>query len=762
MFTGMSREDVEYIKVDNAYGTFKFTASGTDGTDFVIDGYDNVPYNKDLFASLLNVATYTLSKTKVGSSLSDAKLEEYGLTEPKASWTVLSKSGQAYRVFVGDRLLTGGGYYCMVEGRRSVYVLGTEVADTVLVPIESYVTPVVCAGISKDDYYTTDNFTVFKNGELLLRMKLKDKKDQINKNALAENIMVYPTAYIPDSTLYYDIIYSYMGLYADSCYKLGASDADLAAVGTVADMMPLESENRSLVRLGLKNFNHRGLRKLAELSKCSGEMTTTALAMKICPKINSAGRIGNPYVALEVLLMRDRAESASVARLNECNALRQELLEKTVAQANEKLSRLNIADSKIIVLHDEGWKHGILGIAANRFKELYKKPVLMLTADGENLVGSARGTENVNLYEAFGKCKSTLVRFGGHRSSVGCTVKREMLGQLVDELEKGIEFSDIDYAVYYDLEYDEKYLRDEDYSKLALLEPCYPNDKLRFHFKSVCRLSGLFGGSYLKMTLADGLELKGFGNFSGFLPALKCGAEVEGVCNLEYDSYAKKVTGTLVSLSICNSLRLDEVYAANLIRRLEFEPKKKIHLDGALLNSFLKSKNVMLVFNDFLEYENACKEYNLEEFYVDIFRNTTGAQKQIVISPDADVKFYSKTVIFGDFDCPLSFDYGERCVYVSRKTALPSYLETVVIDRKTCMDVYKALKKSPNYFDLRSLFDNAMLFDLSYVQFLLALKVFEELGLIVFDDSGRYKIVENKKVNLEDSVVFGFFGGNEK
>ena len=92
MFAGMSREDVEYIKVDNAYGTFKFTASGTNGTDFVIDGYDNVPYNKDLFASLLSVATYTLSKTKVGSSLSDAKLEEYGLTEPKASWTVLSKS----------------------------------------------------------------------------------------------------------------------------------------------------------------------------------------------------------------------------------------------------------------------------------------------------------------------------------------------------------------------------------------------------------------------------------------------------------------------------------------------------------------------------------------------------------------------------------------------------------------------------------------------------------------------------------------------
>lgn len=146
--------------------------------------------------------------------------------------------------------------------------------------------------------------------------------------------------------------------------------------------------------------------------------------MKICPKINSAGRIGDPYIALEVLLMRERAESDKVAKLNECNTIRQEMLERTVAQANEKLAGLNIADSKIIVLYDEHWKHGILGIAANRFKELYKKPVLMLTADGENFVGSARGTDNVNLFEAFGKCRFLLERFGGHRASVGCTVKR--------------------------------------------------------------------------------------------------------------------------------------------------------------------------------------------------------------------------------------------------------------------------------------------------------------------------------------------------
>lgn len=565
----------------------------------------------------------------------------------------------------------------------------------------------------------------------------------------------YPFAFLSGAGVAFKLVQAIAG------FEVASNYADLASVGTVADMMPLESENRSLVKLGLERFNHRGLKKLAEISKCTGDMSTTALAMKICPKINSAGRIGNPYVALDVLLMRDRAESSAVFKLNECNILRQELLEDTVTQARKKLANMNLSNSKIIAIYDENWKHGILGIAANRFKEIYKKPVIMLTSDGDNLVGSARGIDEVNLFEAFQKSKSLLERFGGHRSSVGLSVKKENFNSLVEELEKHIEVSEVDYAVYYDLEYDEKYLREENYSKILLLEPTYPNDKLRFHFKSVCKLCGTFGGSYLKMTLDDGLELKGFGNFSAFLPALKCGAEVEGVCTLEYDSFAKKVVGTLVSLSICNSLRLDEIYAVNLVERIKFEQQKRVYVDKLLLKSLLKSQNIMLIFSDYLEYEKVAGLYDLSDFYVDIFRNSTAARKQIVISPDKDVQFYSKTIIFSDFNSPIGFYYGDNCLYVELKSSLPSYLETTTIDRKVCMDVFKALKKFPNYFDLRSLHDNAVLFDLSYVQFLLALKVFEELGLVVFDQNGKYKIVENIKVNLEESVVFGYFGGEK-
>lgn len=229
LFGSLSRNDIAQIEVENEYGSFAFYQA-EEGT-FRIKGYDSVPFDEKQFSLLVNVSAYTLSKTKVGSRLSDEKIAEYGLDAPVARWTVTANGGDQFTVLVGDRLLTGGGYYCMLEGRRSVYVLGTEVADTVLVPVEKYVTPVLTTGISQENYYMVNHFTVYKDEEMLLRIRLKDKEDQNNPDALAENIMDYPTAYYPNSNKYYEIIFAYLELQADSCYKLGATAEDFAAVG---------------------------------------------------------------------------------------------------------------------------------------------------------------------------------------------------------------------------------------------------------------------------------------------------------------------------------------------------------------------------------------------------------------------------------------------------------------------------------------------------------------------------------------------------
>lgn len=229
LFTSLERKDIQSIEVENAMGGFTMVSDGEGG--FELKGFENLNLDSEQLSSLVSVSTYTLAKTKVGSSLSDEKLDEYGLLKPQASWIVTDTKGNRFRVFVGDRLLTGGGYYCMFDGRKSVYVLGNEVADTILVSREKYVNPIICAGISQNDYYTVDNFTIFKGGKMLTHMKLLDKDKQENPDALSEVRIDYPTAYYPNTSLYYELIYKFMSFAGDECVKIGATDADYKKYG---------------------------------------------------------------------------------------------------------------------------------------------------------------------------------------------------------------------------------------------------------------------------------------------------------------------------------------------------------------------------------------------------------------------------------------------------------------------------------------------------------------------------------------------------
>lgn len=229
MFGSLERNEIASITVDNEYGGFTFENDGTG--NFCIKGYDSVAYDPELFAQLVNITSYTLSKSKLGSNLSDEKMDEYGLLEPCASWTVTALSGDSYTVYVGDKLLTGGGYYCRLAGRDSAYVLGTTIETAVLVPVEKYVTPVLVAGMTNDNYFLVDDFTMYRDGEMLFSLTLVPKEEQSNENALAEVIMDYPTAYYPNSSLYYTIIHDYMELLAESCEKLGVSQEDLEEKG---------------------------------------------------------------------------------------------------------------------------------------------------------------------------------------------------------------------------------------------------------------------------------------------------------------------------------------------------------------------------------------------------------------------------------------------------------------------------------------------------------------------------------------------------
>ena len=229
MFQSLSADQVSKISVSNKHGGFTIVRKN-DGL-FNIEGFERVPCDTNQVATLTSLTTFTLAKTKVISNASDEKLEEYGLLKPQASWTVTTTDGEEHKVLVGDRLITGGGYYCMYEGRRSVYVLDNDVETAVLCPVEKYVSPVICNIIKQEDFYMIEDYSVYKGKEPLFSLRLVDEDEKVNKDALAEVIMDYPTAYYPDSAYYYEVIYQYMNFMGDSCYKLGVTDEDLKAAG---------------------------------------------------------------------------------------------------------------------------------------------------------------------------------------------------------------------------------------------------------------------------------------------------------------------------------------------------------------------------------------------------------------------------------------------------------------------------------------------------------------------------------------------------
>ena len=229
MYSHLDREDMASVEIENESGTF--TLVNTADGYFRAEGHENVALDEAKVASLVATCGAPLSKTRVTADASDEKLAEYGLDKPSASWTVTDREGKKYKVYVGRALLTGGGYYCSFAGRRSVYVLDTSLADTVLKPVEAFITPYIMFGVDKNDYYTVDNFTIYRGREKFISVGKVDKERQSNPEALVENILTYPAPYTPDSEVYLRAIMSYVSLVGDETYRLGATERDLEECG---------------------------------------------------------------------------------------------------------------------------------------------------------------------------------------------------------------------------------------------------------------------------------------------------------------------------------------------------------------------------------------------------------------------------------------------------------------------------------------------------------------------------------------------------
>lgn len=211
---------------------------------------------------------------------------------------------------------------------------------------------------------------------------------------------------------------------------------DLVAVGTVADVAPLDGDNRALVRAGLEAIvraRRPGMQALLEIAKISRDAPLTGrdVAFRIAPHINAPGRLGSADVALELLMAKDLTTARELAaRLEQISAQRRALSEEMLQQACAEVEAQRLDREAAIVLGRSGWNPGIVGIVAGRLADRYARPVIVVGFEAGIGRGSVRGPTGVRLHDALGEARDVLVRYGGHQQAAGLEVAEERLGAL--------------------------------------------------------------------------------------------------------------------------------------------------------------------------------------------------------------------------------------------------------------------------------------------------------------------------------------------
>ena len=237
----------------------------------------------------------------------------------------------------------------------------------------------------------------------------------------------------------------------DGLRRVCMSYADLTAVGTIADVMPVVDENRLIVSLGLKLISDRpreGFAALLAASSSKGsadkKITSGMIGFGIAPRLNAAGRISDAAIAVDLLLETDKEAAAEAAdRLCEINKQRQAEENKIALAAYEQIENtIDPENDLVIVLDSYNWHQGIIGIVSSRITEKYGLPSILISFEGDedsedpydDGKGSGRSIKGLNLVDALGHCSDLLVKYGGHELAAGLTVKRGNLEEFRNKI----------------------------------------------------------------------------------------------------------------------------------------------------------------------------------------------------------------------------------------------------------------------------------------------------------------------------------------
>ena len=254
---------------------------------------------------------------------------------------------------------------------------------------------------------------------------------------------------------------------------------DIAAIGTVADIVELKGENRIIVKCGIdriRTSDKCGIRAIKSVSDIKDNLTSGNIAFQIAPRINAAGRLSDAKIAVELFTTCDFDKAMQIAKYLDLQNRKRQEIENTIY--NEVLAKIqkevDLKNERVIILSSNGWHVGVIGIVASKIVEKFMRPVILISIEDGIGRGSGRSIEGFNLFENLKKCSSVLQKYGGHALAAGITIDKDKIDEFKVLMNKTAEDLDSELffkKIYIDMEIDENDLNLTNAKDIKKLEP---------------------------------------------------------------------------------------------------------------------------------------------------------------------------------------------------------------------------------------------------------------------------------------------------
>ena len=548
---------------------------------------------------------------------------------------------------------------------------------------------------------------------------------------------------------------------------------DFATLATVADSVPLLGENRDIVTEGLKIFNTHIRSCFSSLmGKNYDGITAQNLAFTVAPRVNAAGRMGDAQAAFRLFISDNEAEIYELAtKLCLYNTERQKCCDELYASAKRKLLEKG-AYGNVIMLSDESWNTGFVGIVAARIAEEYNRPTLLFVHNGDMLKGSARSIESVNIFNVLKNCSQWVEEFGGHAQAAGINIRFENFDALERALNEEIArtYTPADFAQTVPVSEEITAHFPEKFAKeLVAMEP-YGVGHRRPLFSisaGACLARPIKAMSPHLSVKSEYIDLM---YFSGAKHLKIIESDVKK--DIIFEINVSKFKGREYIKGYIRDLLYDgrtgkgvvESIFANSIARF-YSPTvgvEKEELSTAEVNDLIKRKQaecsygLCLIASD----RRTLRFYEgLEGFGCDLFypssRNLANA---LIVSPapDADLSGFRDFIFL---DTPSDFNIAAlegRKVFVNRDICGYKMFEGLDVARESLLEIFSALRRDVNSLAGETVEELALACDglgFDKREFIFAVNVFEELGLVSFGE-GRLTVYRGIKAELNDSKIY--------